>query len=551
MLRLFIRSLLLSLGFTAFTVTAIQAQTPAAPATEVSPTSNATEKPPLTPGTPAAAEAAKAAGPVMAPEPASLPASDAAAAPTSVLRLEDSVTLALKNNFDVVAQDFTTDVALQNVIISKAAFDPVLNAQAGRSLSQAASTINTLDGTAGVGVRADNTTASAGVTELVSETGGTVGVSTNVSRAASNSRFNTLNPAFANTVSLTASQPLLKNFGAEVTRATLERNKVGLVIAGYNYKSRVLQVIHDTEIAYNNLVSARETLRIRQLSLSLAVQLADENSARYTTGVATTLDVATAKVGVSNARLAVVQAEQLVRDSEDTLQNLVGPTDFSTRPGGVQFSEYTDPKPSFAVSYKLALDNSPDYFATIGQVKQFQIDVASAKVNQKPTLNVNGSLGYTNTDDSYGDVYDNLPQHHGNNWSLGLVYQMPWGLKADRARYRIAQDNLNQQKLRLTQFEQTLLVEVRSAVRAVETNLASVEIAAEATALSEQQYELQKGRFDNGLSTSRLVLQAQDDLETARFNELATKVTLRNASAALHQLEGTSLEKYNIKLANP
>ena len=43
------------------------------------------------------------------------------------------------------------------------------------------------------------------------------------------------------------------------------------------------------------------------------------------------------------------------------------------------------------------------------------------------------------------------------------------------------------------------------------------DIAAKATELSAKQYELQDARFKAGLSTSRLVLQAQDDLEAARL----------------------------------
>jgi outer membrane protein TolC len=91
-------------------------------------------------------------------------------------------------------------------------------------------------------------------------------------------------------------------------------------------------------------------------------------------------------------------------------------------------------------------------------------------------------------------------------------------------------------------------VSIRSAVRAVETNFASVDIAAKATELSAKQYELQKARFDAGLSTSRLVLQAQDDLEIARLNELSAKVALRTSVAELHRLEGTSLQRFNIIL---
>jgi outer membrane protein len=91
-------------------------------------------------------------------------------------------------------------------------------------------------------------------------------------------------------------------------------------------------------------------------------------------------------------------------------------------------------------------------------------------------------------------------------------------------------------------------VQVRAAVRSVETNLESVVISTKATELSVKKYELEKARFDAGLSTARLVLQAQDDLEASRLSELQAKVTLRNAIAELHRLEGSSLTKYNIAL---
>jgi hypothetical protein len=45
-----------------------------------------------------------------------------------------------------------------------------------------------------------------------------------------------------------------------------------------------------------------------------------------------------------------------------------------------------------------------------------------------------------------------------------------------------------------------------------------------------------------------VVLQAQDDLETARFNELSAKLTLRRAATELHRLEGTSLQRYHVQL---
>jgi len=125
---------------------------------------------------------------------------------------------------------------------------------------------------------------------------------------------------------------------------------------------------------------------------------------------------------------------------------------------------------------------------------------------------------------------------------------MPWGRHADKARYRQAQNSLNSQKLRLDQLEQNLMINVRSAVRAVETQLVAVEIASKGTELATRQYEQQKARFDAGLSTSRLVLLAQDDLENARFRELSARLALRRAAAELGRLEGTSIDRFRVQL---
>jgi outer membrane protein TolC len=468
-----------------------------------------------------------------------------AAAPLS---LEECIARAMKKNFDLQIQGYATDVAKESLNVAQAGFDPVITATANRSLSQSASTTSSLDGTTATGPRADNTSGSIGVNQLLSQTNGTFGLSTGVTRAGTNSRFSTLNPAFGNTIAATLSQPLLKNAGSTVAKANVERNKLGLSIAQLTYQSSVLTVVLNTETAYDNLVSARETLRIRQLSLDLAQKLFDENQARRTTGVMTDLDVLTAEVGVENARLAVIQAEQGVRTAEDTLLQLINSDSFDQRPGAVAFTELKGEAPTFDASYKLARDNSPDYLAQAKAIQQSEIDLTTAKNAKLPSLNLNGSLGYNATDKSYRDAIGDLPNDHGNNWSLGVIYTMPWGMKADNARYRSTLATLYSQKARLAQLDQGLVVNVRTAVRSVLTNLASVDIAAKATELSVKQYEAQKARFDAGLSTSRLVLQAQDDLETARFNELSAKVSLRIALAQLHRLETSSFQRFGIQL---
>lgn len=477
---------------------------------------------------------------------ASLPAQTAPEiAPDRPLTLEDAIALAVQKNFALQLQAVTVEQQKETLNIARADFDPTLTGAFTRSFRESPITTTRLEGTTN-----DDTGFLARVEERLPWTNGVLRIETNLNRAATNNPNQLLNPTFGNNVSANLSQPLLRNAGATVARASVARSKIGVGIAYINYKSQVLTLIAQTENLYYNLVAARETLRIRQSSLALAQRLFDENSARRTTGVMTDLDVLSAEVGVANARRSVIQAEQGVRDAEDALLNLINAPSPDTRPGPVQFADYTDGAPNFAQSYRLARDFYPATLSAAETLRQLEVDLAVARRNRLPNVNLNAGLGYTArpTDESYAEVVSNLPREHGQNWSLGLTYSTPWGRRADKARYRQAQLSVDAQKLRIDQLEAELMVNVRTAIRSVETNLAAVEIASQATRLSERQYEQQKARFDAGLSTSRAVLQAQDDLENTRFQELSAKLTLRRAATELRRLEGTSIQRYRVSL---
>lgn len=465
--------------------------------------------------------------------------------------LEEAIAMALQKNFDLQIQAYTVDNAKDNVAIQEAVFDPTINAAAVRSLNQAASATSALDGTTRVGPRNDNTRFTAGATlPRIPATNGSLSVNTNLTRGATNSSNALVNPSFGNTISATLNQPILRDFGRRAATAALDRARLGLNVASINYRSRVLAVISDAENAYYNLVATRETLRIRQLTLQNNLRFLDESTARRTTGVATDLDVLSADVQVANGRRSVIQAEQSVRDAEDRLLNLINVPNFEVRVGPVAFEDYRAGAPNFAESYRRARDYYPETLSAEETLKQLTIDLDTARRNTLPDLDLNATLGYSalTTNRGYDQAISNLPREQGNNWQIGLNYSMPWGRQADKARYRIAQTNINSQKLRIDQLEQNLLVNVRSAVRAVEANLAAVEIAGKATELAARQYDQQKARFDAGLSTSRLVLLAQDDLETARFQELTARLALRRAAAELARLEGSSLERFRVQI---
>jgi outer membrane protein TolC len=468
------------------------------------------------------------------------------AAPAAALTLQECVVRALKQGFDVQIQSYTLANAKDNLEIAKATFDPTLQMSASRNFSQQASTTQSfLSGTSNP--TSDSATYRASVNKEFS-TGGIATLGTNLGRSASNSSYNNFNPSFNGGVTLSVSQPLLKNGGRSVTRAAVDRSVIGVARANLDFKAQVLNVVQNTENAYYNYSFAREQEHVRQQSLDLANQAYDEAKTRKTVGVATDIDVLTAEVSVAQARRQLILAQQQTKNNADTLLAVIGRFELDQPIGATAFEDYTGPVPTIDAVYARALGNQPDYLSTKAALDQSTIDVRVAKNMKNPDLSASGSLGYNGLDRSASDVYQDIPKGQSYNWSLGLTLTVPWGFRGDTARYRQALSTFGQLQTQLRQTEQNILVQVRAAVRSVATNLENVTIATLATKLSERNYDLEKARFDAGLSTARLLQQARDDLDSARLDELQSRVTLRQAIVSLNRLQGTSLDLYKIQL---
>jgi outer membrane protein TolC len=451
------------------------------------------------------------------------------------LTLEQCIARALQKNFDLEIDRFAPEIAKDSIEIAKGGYQPQL----------------TVSGAIGENSSPGSDSRSSNLRAGVSQelyTGTTLSASSRLDRSSSDPAFSSLNPAYDADLTLSVRQSLLRGFGTEVNRAGLNRAKIGLDRAHLDYKSSVLFVIQSTENAYYNLVFAREQLTVRNFSLALANKLHEEAKTRRDTGVATDLDVLQAQVGVANARRNALLAEQSVMDRQDALLALIGQFELNNSIGTVRFAEVSEATPVFASSFLMAKQNQPDFLSSQAAIEQLKLDLMVAKDAAKPDLTVGAALGLSGTNGSGRDAFGDALDRQNHSWQVDFAFNYPWGQTSGRARYRQSLAALSREQIRLRQLEQSIEVQVRSAVRSVETNLESVKIATLASELSQRQYELEKARFDAGLSTSRRVLEAQDDLEANRVNELSAKVSLHSAIAALHRIEGSSLQRYAVNL---
>ena len=462
-----------------------------------------------------------------------------------VLTLEECIRLALARGFDLDIEKQSLSIAQDNVPIARSTFRPVFSATAGKSDIRTAAR----DEFGLAATRSDTVDSGVGVSQRLL-------TGTQLSLDLQNNRFDTdpaiaaLNPSYTSDVTLALRQPLLKGFGTRLNSQVIRRAEIGLDIAGNNYENRALDVIQGTENAYYLLTGARDQLLVFRSSLQLAQALLNESQSRRTAGMATGLDVLQAEVGVANARRSVLEAQRTVRASEDNLTALIGRFQFDT-PLGATRADADDPAaatPTIESSYRLALERYPALLNARASLEIAKLDVSFAHNDLLPSLDLDLALGFNGDDSTRRGAFSGISEPDGHNWQAGITITYPLGRVAEKARFRQSRFALSQAELLEKQLEQDVLVSVRNAVRDVETSRESVIIAAQAADLAQRQYEAETERFRAGLSTSRRVLEAQTDLESARVANLQARLDLQTARAALRRLEGTSLTRYGITL---
>ena len=463
------------------------------------------------------------------------PAAPAASAEAPVaLTLAICVQRALQQNFNIELGRFDTANARESITIARATFDPTLHAsstRAGSRLEYAPLTTSGWDNRVGASQHI--------------ATGADVSVSTGLSRS-ENRLSSHYNPSYDSDVSLAVSQPLLKGAGLAFNHAAIDRARLGLDRSDQLYRATVMDTVRDTEVAYYQLYFARQQLAVRHQSLAAAQRLYEENTTKRDTGVLTDLEVLTAEVGVATQQRNVLLAEQELHDREDGLRAIIGQFQLDSPLGATGFAT-PDPAPlNVETTFERAKPAQPEYLASKTAIDQLQIDADSARRNRLPELNLATTLGYNTERRSAGAALGDLPGSDGYNWQVGLELTYPIGSRADRARLAQAINSLSHARLQLRQLEQNILVQTRSSVRAVMTNREAVQVAALASRLGVKQYDLEKARFDAGLSTARRVLDAQTDLDTARVNELSSQVALLSSLAQLRRLEGRTLDSYAV-----
>lgn len=457
------------------------------------------------------------------------------------LTLDEAVRLASEHNPDLAADRLDPQIGDTRVAQAASAFTPAVTSTLQRSSQLSPPTSFFVAS----GTQTDTYTSNVSVAQRLPWTGASYNLTWDSSRQASNSFLQTFNPTLRSAVQLGVSQPLLRDLPIDNARQQLMITRRNRDIADTRLRESTVHTLADVKRAYWNLVSANALVDVQQASLDLARELARVNQARVDVGQAPPLDLLAARAEVAQREEALIVAQAVARQAEDRLRTLIlapdrpdlwavhlEPTD--APPGPV-------PLPDVSAAIATALRDRADLLRARKELENAGTSVQYFSNQRLPDVRLQASylstgLGGTRlarvggfpgtlvgTDETtpFGRVLDQVFRRDFPTWTVGFTVSYPLGRSFEEAGLARARLEETQAKERLKALEVKAIRQVREAAWNLEMNAKRIEATRLAHELSEQRLDAEQKRFEVGMSTSFLVIQAQRDLAQVRNQELA------------------------------
>jgi HAE1 family hydrophobic/amphiphilic exporter-1 len=410
---------------------------------------------------------------------------------------------------------------------------------------------------------------------------------------------------FSSSLGFSYTQPLFRNFHIDSKRHQIIIARKRLEQTDSDFRLRATDTITQVQRSYWDFVFALRNQQNQIANVNLARENLRQIEARIAAGAAAPLERAEVETELANREGELLLATQQVGIAENALKQLILRDPLSNE--WTQSFVPTDvPKVSLdTVSVDNAMKDAMDNRFELRRLKlQKEInatDIRFYKNQTKPQLDFNSTFSLDGLSQG-GAITDTtfVPQFVGNteilrqslntllgpgnqilnpliavpgtpsflaggfnrslanifrsdapNFSLGVTFSFPFRNRTAKANLDGARIQGEQLEAQTRGEEQTVIVEVRNAVQAVETARQRVLTARRARENAEIQLAGEQKLYEAGKSTTFLLFQRENTLTNARNAEIRAETDFNKAIADLQRVTSTAFRENNITIDSP
>src|SRR5262245_1115004 len=335
---------------------------------------------------------------------------------------------------------------------------------------------------------------------------------------------------FYNTdTTLLVSQPLLKGFGAGVTRRSLTLAEMRQAEAARQQKLTEQQIAVEVAQAYYRVVAQGTMITVARRGFDRARQLRDASEAKLSAGLVSQLDILRAQQLVSQAEMQLFDAEAAADDARDQLRFLIGAdadAQFDVIPDIPKTVEEVSPEQAISQ----ALTNRLDLQGAVAEAADADRAITFARNQLRPQFDLNLALTRRETADTLSRSFGLDKFQFATFFNIS----MPVDRTPQTIEFQNAMIERDRRQRDIDTLRRRISDDVRRQLRQRDRVVRSLAAAENNVQLAQQEVEIARLRYERGLSNNLDVVTAETNLlsvESVRIlarSELATsRLSLR------------------------
>src|SRR5580658_295920 len=390
-----------------------------------------------------------------------------------------------------------------------------------------------------------------------------------------NTPVNLFNPFITSFLDLQINQPLLQGFQRAVNNRDIRIAKNNMKISNLQLKLQVATTVAAALNLYWDLVSFVDAARIKERALATSQKLYEDDQKMVKIGSLPAVEVTRAAAQVSVGKEDLLIAQTNVQQQEIVLKNTLSRNAMSSawldEVHIVPLNRIEVPKTD---EIKPLPELIPEAMGNRIEIEQSTVNIDSQKIAIRgsrngllPTLQAfleltnNGLSGPLNPTlcsgcgvaDPYfiggnGNALAQVFRRDFPNYSAGFSLTIPFRNRAAQADYVTDQLQLRQAELKLQRAANQVTVDVKTALIGVHQARARYETAVDTRKLAEQSLKDEENRFQHGVSSVTLVIQAQRDLANDEDLEVQAMANYTHAKIAFDMAMGRTLDVNHISM---
>lgn len=343
------------------------------------------------------------------------------------------------------------------------------------------------------------------------------------------------NATYEPILAFSLAQPLLKNAGGYIDRRSVRSAEIGSLATELTSQRQIETIVYEALADYWNLVIIRKHIVAMQKSVNFAKQFLSTTLEEFKLGTVEETDVLAARANVLVRDDDLLASKEMERIWEESLRVKLGlGPDIK-----IENREKTPPFINLGKQIEneinIALENRRDYMAGKQELEQRNVNLAIAKNQRWPAMDLYGSLELNDIDSSYSKALGSMDSP---NMIVGMRFSVPLENRFARAGKRKADLQRASAIISLKDLENRIANSVVRSYEEVKSRRHIVIQSEKALDLQVRKLQQEMKKYSMGRSSSDLIVRYQDDAVNAERSNIEALLAYQKSVLDLRLSKG-------------